>query len=753
MREKNFYVVFSFIAATLALSCSGGGGGGGGEDPQYYFEYTGPTVPPAITAQNAGPLVEAVFFGPEISPDSLPTGTGRFGKFWRQAREPDGRWAGRSSQLSNADNYEEPGACGGKVKVSMSLDLESGRFSGSSNFLEYNDCTTITNGYEHLRGRIEMAEFTIVEQTVHMHELTETGAEGSFTMTGTLYTSVAQPGTIVLNMRVRDDATGKVSGYENFTYYQGWVDTYQVETLTGSFFDPDYGLVQVATPEPLGYYYSQEWPDRGFMEITGASDTKARLVPLTPVLYRVDGDTGGDGSFDFSSPQKHWPGANSAPSSSLNYPGGGNVGCPIPLKDTGSSDFDGDPLTFQWVVTSRPAGSAAAPDDPTAKETFLVPDLPGEYTVALHVYDGYGEAYPNSATINVYAGNLFCSGSESSYMEIWLEDGVFVADMAVGDVSGDGRDDLCYVTATSGTVPAKGGKLYVAVQNPDGTLAPSVIYDTSSTEYWESPAGVAIGDINNDAKNEVTVTVNDRGLDIFTQAPGGTLELTGFVAADAVSIIAGDLNGDSLTDLAGIGGQISLWLQDSSGGLQDPALYSFQTVSRRGFTIGDISGDGRSDMILSGWSPGLEVFLQSDTGTFGSPAVYEMTVDGGGLSVGDFNGDSLGDVAVSCQARTGVFLQNSSGLLDAPVYYEGNVGSMRIAKGDFNGDGRSDLAGVYGKLWVLPQNPDGTMGDYLYHWSDRDATAAVTGDLNGDGKTDIATMHSQLVMVFYNVGP
>jgi hypothetical protein len=64
---------------------------------------------------------------------------------------------------------------------------------------------------------------------------------------------------------------------------------------------------------------------------------------------------------------------------------------------TGSSDADNDPLTYSWTLTSWPAGSAVALDNPTADKPCLTTDLPGTYSVSLIVNDGTVDSAPSTA--------------------------------------------------------------------------------------------------------------------------------------------------------------------------------------------------------------------------------------------------------------------------------------------------------------------------------------------------------------------
>lgn len=64
------------------------------------------------------------------------------------------------------------------------------------------------------------------------------------------------------------------------------------------------------------------------------------------------------------------------------------VGDVVQLDGTGSSDADGDALTFSWTITQAPIGSAAAFSDDTIVNPTITPDLPGFYVFALFVHDG-----------------------------------------------------------------------------------------------------------------------------------------------------------------------------------------------------------------------------------------------------------------------------------------------------------------------------------------------------------------------------
>ena len=76
------------------------------------------------------------------------------------------------------------------------------------------------------------------------------------------------------------------------------------------------------------------------------------------------------------------------------------VGTTVMLLGNGSSDADGDPLTFAWELLVRPPGSQATLSNPTSVNPTFVVDRPGAYMVQLTVNDGQVDSQPDVVTIN-----------------------------------------------------------------------------------------------------------------------------------------------------------------------------------------------------------------------------------------------------------------------------------------------------------------------------------------------------------------
>ena len=79
--------------------------------------------------------------------------------------------------------------------------------------------------------------------------------------------------------------------------------------------------------------------------------------------------------------------------------GGITPGSLVTLDGSASSDGDGDPLTYSWSLTSRPAGSTAVLANPTSVTPTFTVDLAGDYMAQLIVNDGTVDSAPDSVII------------------------------------------------------------------------------------------------------------------------------------------------------------------------------------------------------------------------------------------------------------------------------------------------------------------------------------------------------------------
>lgn len=181
------------------------------------------------------------------------------------------------------------------------------------------------------------------------------------------------------------------------------------------------------------------------------------------------------------------PVANNAPIADAGTDTKGTVNQRTQLNGKGSSDPDGDSLTFSWRFVTKPAGSLTALDDPTSATPAFVPDKEGQYVLELVVNDGRDSSQPDTVSVSVQKdqatipsilslgpsqleegypagtflalfGNNFVTGARVSF------NGAFVATRVINPNS-------AAITLANGLKP---GQYAVFIENPGGVKSNTV---------------------------------------------------------------------------------------------------------------------------------------------------------------------------------------------------------------------------------------------------------------------------------------
>lgn len=109
------------------------------------------------------------------------------------------------------------------------------------------------------------------------------------------------------------------------------------------------------------------------------------------------GTTGGGGGDTNSTPA-----ANAGTDQTL------SLGAVVSLSGAGSSDANGDSLTYSWSIVSTPVGSLASLNDAATVSPQITLDLVGDYIISLVVNDGTIDSTTDQVTLTAveFVGNI-----------------------------------------------------------------------------------------------------------------------------------------------------------------------------------------------------------------------------------------------------------------------------------------------------------------------------------------------------------
>ena len=269
----------------------------------------------------------------------------------------------------------------------------------------------------------------------------------------------------------------------------------------------------------------------------------------------------------------------------------------------------------------------------------------------------------------------------------------------------------------------------------------------------DGPHYIAAGDLNGDTTTDVAVSnrySNSTG--IFYQVGGSLGSMVSVpLPGSPTGLAIGDINGDHRQDLvvawfnSTFAGTVSVFNQTALGGIgtrDDLPAGNYPD----GVALGDINNDSQDDIAVANWLDGtVGVLMQMPGGGFYNMTPYSVGREPRGVAIGDINNDGLEDiVAVSFgDNKTVVLPQTTNNQIKQPAdVYDAGFGPAGVAIGDVDSNGRPDIIVTNSKsntTSVYYQKPDGTLlGRTDVPGLYSWPWGVATGDLNDDGMCDFA---------------
>ncbi len=371
----------------------------------------------------------------------------------------------------------------------------------------------------------------------------------------------------------------------------------------------------------------------------------------------------------------------------------------------------------------------------------------------------------SNGQVNIYlqaGGNFVLTGTPLANPDSQYD----ICDLEAGDLNHDGAAEV--VTANCADGGSGQNTVSVYLNHGDGTFAPGVYYATAASGGESPanlfPYAATVADVNGDGKIDIVVTNYDAAdITILTGNGDGTVNVpdTGYAVGGDFPYypaIVADFNGDGKADIVQIDDAYSYaYLQGYGDGTFRAAVDYYSAINDGSWpeavtvAAGDFNGDGFTDFAVGNCcssSTGITIFLSRGDGSLQHGVSYGPEGNSNGnmlnVAVADFNGDGKLDVAAVDSANGLVQIFNGVGdgtFTVGSSYFteEGNASPWGIVTGDFNHDQHTDIAVVNEdgpSVAVLLNDGSGGFSVVTYALSTT-GFAIAAGDINGDGYLDL----------------
>ncbi|GFE59279.1 hypothetical protein [Geobacter sp. AOG1] len=300
-------ILTAVVTATCLAACGGGGSGSSGGSTSS-GSYSGATNQATLSTANARAVSVDAYNGAQASATLGSVGVVTAGNGGATTDAPlvqvvadtlaasvqrlDPKGATGPAATGASVQVSIPGTYGGTLSYVLNVNETNGSFSGTFTYTNFQEVqngpfisgvVTFSGVYDQTSGKFSSFSLSFTDFAA-----TESGK--TFTMSGTISWSLSSTGTraVTANLFLRNNTTGAISWVKDYTFT---LTAQWALTITGRYYDPVYGYVDISTPVPLQVSSLSGQPTSGVLLFTGASGTSARIT-FNATGYTVEVDTG-----------------------------------------------------------------------------------------------------------------------------------------------------------------------------------------------------------------------------------------------------------------------------------------------------------------------------------------------------------------------------------------------------------------------------------------------------------------------------
>jgi hypothetical protein len=322
------------------------------------------------------------------------------------------------------------------------------------------------------------------------------------------------------------------------------------------------------------------------------------------------------------------------------------------------------------------------------------------------------------------------------------------------DFNSDGRLDLAVANYSSNNIS-------VLLGNAGGTFQAA-----QNSTVGAPPVSTEVGDFNADGRLDLaTVNDSDvsvlLGNGNGTFQPALNTAFNPYYLYTSASLTVGELNGDGQLDVVvttservpetGVYSCVTVLLGNGDGTFGAPNARNLSDMELSSAVLQDFNADGRLDLATTDthW-PVAWLFAGNGDGTFGGSVGYGTSGSRLSVVVGDVNGDGVSDLITRNSVSVSVLFGNGSagagdGTFQPALNTALSFSPASLAFGDFNADGKLDLVAANaaaGTVSVLPGTGTGLFRPPVDAVTGTAPRGLAVGDFNGDGRPDVASANS-----------